>query len=75
MVQGSPVHLSTVLAPLVLGLARSTPASAAYVQGAELTRYCPSMGERRPSPPHRPGTWREQEVGPYDGRQKSGCSP
>ena len=46
-----PVHLSTVLAPLVLGLARSTPASAAYVQGAAFTRHCPVIVRSTP-PPH-----------------------
>ena len=50
MVQGSPVHLSTVLAPLVLGLARSTSASAAYVQGAELTRHRPVIVHSTPPP-------------------------
>ena len=62
-----PVHVSTVLAPLVLELARSTPASAAYMQGHPPTLQDP--------PGYQAGFAKRVEVGPFLAAQKRGNSP
>ena len=64
----APVHVSTVLAPLVLGLARATPHSAAYMQG-----HSPTLQD--PPPGYQAGFMKRAEVGPVLSRGKYDSPP